>query len=596
MSLSPLVILPLITLVPLAFILIPTGVPANFLLILSLAVGMAILHLPPTLFLKGVICTLILLYLTAALQGLSQRKDWALLFFLPPLGLMPLFLFPTYLPVGAVGLALLLVLLLENLSLNHPNLWDRVFFTILLVPPIFAVVFLFIPLALYKALDPKSFKVMAPFWLCIMEAINLSALVTGLKGEALRIRVKPSIDITIKGLAFLLMATYVLIIVILNVVTQQGSFVQTTRFIVLSGIVLGALSISWRKGLLPRVRSYLLIHLYQERIDLYRLLSRIFTSFLKIESYQETLRVFVEYLLEESPLTGAYGALLFEGKETFRHQAGEETPYCLSQEQPLDPQWKVALYLYFPQKPDELDRKTSRILTTLLAHQLAIIMAQERRGMEERLELVEKLNRFIAHDLKNLAQTVKLYRQNLPLYTHQPPKETQGDLEALFALLDQRTHKVIDTLTALAPPPPKARPFSLKGCTERLVETLPFKDRIKVQGGDVQLFSDDTMVTTVVENLLINAYQKDPSSIRITLRCWEEEDKAIIEVADNGAPVPPEHRQSIFEPFFSTKPQGTGLGLYTVKETIKVLKGEVSFYHRDRETVFKVTLPKDLRV
>ncbi len=595
MSFPPLAILPLITLMPLAFIIIPTGIPANFLLILSLAVGMATFHLPLPLFLKGVTCTLMLLYLTAALQSLSQRKDWALLFFLPPLGLVPLFFFPTYLPVGAVGLALLLILLLENLSRHHPNSRDRVFFLTLLIPPIFAVVYLYIPLALYKALSPKSLRVMAPLWICIMEAINLSALATALKGEALRIRVKPSVELTIKSLAFLLMATYVLVIVILNVVTRQGSFVQTTRFMVLSGIVLGVLGVSWQKGFLPRIRSYLLLHLYRERVDLYRFLSRLFTPSLNIRGYQEALRVFVEHLLEESPLAGASGALVHEGKENFRHQMGEITPYCLIQEQSLDPHWTAVLSVYLPHKPDELERMTVRILAALMAHHLAIIMAQEKRGVEEKLELARKLNRFIAHDLKNLAQTVKLYRQNLPVFIHQSPEEIQGDLEALFTLLDQRTHKAIDTLTSLTPPLAKARPFSLKRCLEKVTETLAFKDKITIQGKDLSLISDEDMLATVLENLLINAYQKDPSSIQITLRFWEEEDNVTIEVADNGAPVPPENRQRIFEPFFSTKPEGMGLGLYTVKKMINALQGEIGLYHNEKETVFKATIPKNLQ-
>ena len=582
---------PLVTLIPLAAIIIPLKRPANLLLLLSLAMGLITSSLPPPLFVKGVTLTLALLYLTMALMALPAGRAWRLILFLPLLVLIPpLFLNPL-LPLSAIILALLLILVMENVSRSFQGPSDRILFLLLLIPPIFATIYIYAPTVLHNALNPKESKTAAVFWLCIMEAINLSALATSVKGEVLRIQVRPSMEMTVKGLAFFLVAVYVLVVMLLNVATQGGSLIRTTRFLVVSGMVLGLVGVSW-----PRIRSYLLMHLYRERVDLHRLLAKILTSSTDARGYRETIKEFVEQLLKNGTLAGAQGALFIEGKEAFRHQAGQETPHQITHEQPLDHQWRTSLTLFFFHSPDKLDNRTASILTTLLAHQLTTIMAQERRVLEERLDLVEKLNRFIAHDLKNLAQTIKLYRQNLPLYTHQSPEEAQGDLEALFALLDQRTHKAIDNLTALAPPPPKPHSFSLKGSMERLVESLPFKDRIKIQGGDVQLFSDDTMVTTVVENLLMNAYQKDPSSIRITLRFWQKEDKVIIEVADNGAPVPPEDYDRIFEPFFSTRPQGTGLGLYTVKETIKVLKGEVSLYHKDKETVFKVTLPKDLRV
>ena len=69
--------------------------------------------------------------------------------------------------------------------------------------------------------------------------------------------------------------------------------------------------------------------------------------------------------------------------------------------------------------------------------------------------------------------------------------------------------------------------------------------------------------------------------------------KAIVEVVDNGPGILPEHRTRIFEPFFTTKPvgEGTGLGLDTVHRIVTAHRGEVTFQSQPGETRFLVRIP-----
>jgi two-component system sensor histidine kinase PilS (NtrC family) len=73
----------------------------------------------------------------------------------------------------------------------------------------------------------------------------------------------------------------------------------------------------------------------------------------------------------------------------------------------------------------------------------------------------------------------------------------------------------------------------------------------------------------IVWNLLRNAWQhcqKKEGSIRITARPGYMGDAIICELADDGPGIPAELRGQVFEPFFTTRPGGTGLGLYIARE------------------------------
>jgi len=71
-----------------------------------------------------------------------------------------------------------------------------------------------------------------------------------------------------------------------------------------------------------------------------------------------------------------------------------------------------------------------------------------------------------------------------------------------------------------------------------------------------------------------------------------EEDRAVVEVIDNGAGIAPEDREKIFLPFFTTKPSGTGLGMAIVKKIVDLHGGDVSVESAPgRGTRVRVSLP-----
>jgi len=106
---------------------------------------------------------------------------------------------------------------------------------------------------------------------------------------------------------------------------------------------------------------------------------------------------------------------------------------------------------------------------------------------------------------------------------------------------------------------------------------------------------DRTQLIRVVTNLVKNAtqaliYEENP---KILVEVLEDEEMVIIKVSDNGVGVAQEDKEKVFEPKFTTKSSGMGLGLAMVKNIVETYQGDISFIsEKDKGTIFTVKFPK----
>ena len=106
---------------------------------------------------------------------------------------------------------------------------------------------------------------------------------------------------------------------------------------------------------------------------------------------------------------------------------------------------------------------------------------------------------------------------------------------------------------------------------------------------------DRTQLIRVVTNLVKNAIQAlpDQPNPRILVSVASEADKAVISVADNGKGIEDAFMDKIFEPKFTTKSSGMGLGLGMVKTIVETYSGTIDFSSQPgKGTVFNVRIPK----
>ena len=118
------------------------------------------------------------------------------------------------------------------------------------------------------------------------------------------------------------------------------------------------------------------------------------------------------------------------------------------------------------------------------------------------------------------------------------------------------------------------------------------KTRLKEQGvtisytqktPDLLIYIDESQIMQVLNNLIKNAVQAEANSIRITAEL-NSEDRTIISVTNNGKPVPLRQQEEIFVPFYTTKPNGTGIGLSLSRQIMTRHNGSIQLIQSDKNT------------
>lgn len=117
--------------------------------------------------------------------------------------------------------------------------------------------------------------------------------------------------------------------------------------------------------------------------------------------------------------------------------------------------------------------------------------------------------------------------------------------------------------------------------------------RSRVDPESLELTADPELVEQVLINLLLNALHgvQDQANGEIAMEArLDERGRVIVEVIDNGAGISEEAREKIFVPFFTTKQEGSGIGLSLSKEIMRLHKGSIEFQSEPgKQTVFRLT-------
>ncbi len=144
-------------------------------------------------------------------------------------------------------------------------------------------------------------------------------------------------------------------------------------------------------------------------------------------------------------------------------------------------------------------------------------------------------------------------------------------------------------------PQPQPTLFYVKPFLERMALLCKHEVEISVDPKDLLAYADEGLIAHVVTNLLKNAaeaIQEKEAFIRVAAYANEQE-AVIIDVTDNAGLIPDDIASHIFIPFFTTKPEGSGIGLSLSRQIMRVSGGSLSL-HQDRHlglTTFRILLP-----
>jgi signal transduction histidine kinase len=129
--------------------------------------------------------------------------------------------------------------------------------------------------------------------------------------------------------------------------------------------------------------------------------------------------------------------------------------------------------------------------------------------------------------------------------------------------------------------------------TENQEEWKPYRFTIDVEDKLPAIAADENLCRQVFLNLLINARDAMPEGGEIRLRGYRKAQKQVaLEVIDQGMGIHPEQMDQIFDPFYTSKEEGTGLGLSLVHQIIASHNGEIQVDSKPGEgSVFRLLFP-----
>jgi len=198
------------------------------------------------------------------------------------------------------------------------------------------------------------------------------------------------------------------------------------------------------------------------------------------------------------------------------------------------------------------------------------------RNRQEKLAAMGRVSAGIAHEIRNPLAAIA---QANALLQEDATTDSQAQLAAIVADNVERLKRIVDDVMEVAPgAPPAPRVIDARAhvaaTTAEWARTgqLPLGNgsrlRIELPAGAMGVLFDPEHLRRVLVNLLDNAHRHASDAagaIVLALRAVDEE-RTLLSVASDGPPIPADVERHLFEPFFSTRSRGTGLGLYICKE------------------------------
>ncbi len=214
-----------------------------------------------------------------------------------------------------------------------------------------------------------------------------------------------------------------------------------------------------------------------------------------------------------------------------------------------------------------------------------IVDMQTKMVEQERLAAAGEMVTRLAHNIRNpLAGIRGLSETTIDI--NRDDAETVGCQERIIATVDRFEKWLRDLQQSVSPMTVNVRPVAIEELLEATVSAL--RPMLERRGVSVKVEVDPTLKEVSVDamhleqavvSLLTNAAQASASGMEIQIRAERiagEPNHWCLIVQDQGGGIPPEIREKIFEPYFTTKPDGNGIGLAMTQKVVRLHGGRLS--------------------
>lgn len=220
-----------------------------------------------------------------------------------------------------------------------------------------------------------------------------------------------------------------------------------------------------------------------------------------------------------------------------------------------------------------------------------IIESTQRSIKAEKFSAIGQLSSRIAHDLRNPLAALKM---DLELIKHESGVQTKS-VQRIERSISKISFLIEDVLDFVRERPLQVQEYSLRKIIDSALMhvDVPKPIDVNIKNEDLTIFCDPRYLELVFTNLIKNSIEAIPDSGHIDINWLAKDDWITINVLDSGTGIPEESQDKVFEPLFTTKTVGTGLGLVNVKNIIEKHGGSISF--SNEPTTFTIKLPRQIQ-
>ncbi|MDE1765396.1 MAG: PAS domain S-box protein [Thaumarchaeota archaeon] len=200
----------------------------------------------------------------------------------------------------------------------------------------------------------------------------------------------------------------------------------------------------------------------------------------------------------------------------------------------------------------------------------------------------------IAHDLKNPLSVIKNSIELMKMRSINLDDKTRGDYERIERAAVRISHQIEEVLEYVWPKPLELLDSSLLDIFDAVISKINVQQvTIDLPKADINIVCDASKMEIVFSNLILNSIQAMNGIGNLYIRAKNEEKAITIEIEDTGHGIPQDVLPKIFEPLFTTRQIGTGLGLVSCKSIVEKHGGSINIQTRiNNGTTFIISLPK----
>jgi signal transduction histidine kinase len=213
----------------------------------------------------------------------------------------------------------------------------------------------------------------------------------------------------------------------------------------------------------------------------------------------------------------------------------------------------------------------------------------------ERLAAIAELSSRLAHDLKNPLSVLKMFTDIIKLKSKDGMDPVfSNKLNAANDAIYRMTHQIDNVLDYVRNTPLQQENTTVHEIINIALQKIPEMNQVSlsIEPQNLTIHCDKTKMSIVFINMLLNSIHAMDSQGKIVIRFYSNQENIVIEFIDSGPGIAPDILPKVFDPLFTTKQHGTGLGLATCKNIIEDHGGKI--YVKNNPTTFTIIMPRGM--